>query len=271
MTGIFVVMSKRLFLFAAFIQDGIVDDALVYYVRALSRVGDVVFCMDSSCEETEISKLKPYVLQAMRGRHYEYDFGSYKRDFLWARDNLNLQDYDFVYLVNDSVYGPIANVDLENVLVGLEAKGDFIGMVENADAGVAAHIQSWFVGVSRKIANSGMFADFMMSITRQDNKSNIVAKYEVGLSQMIVKNFHVDIKTIFKQDARICNHVYRHPWIAMKNGVPFIKKTAVKNMLSKRFLKKYIGNDKLYKNIISTGVWIRFRPFKLLQVILSGF
>ena len=37
----------RLFLFAGYDKDGIVDDALVYYVSALSKYGDVIVCMDN--------------------------------------------------------------------------------------------------------------------------------------------------------------------------------------------------------------------------------
>ena len=79
-------MTKRLFLFAGYDRDGIIDDAMIMYVRALSKMGDVIVCMDSKCKNSETAKLKPFVLHAMALRHGEYDFGSYKRAYTFARD-----------------------------------------------------------------------------------------------------------------------------------------------------------------------------------------
>ena len=70
--------TKRLFLFAAYHPKNIVDDALVYYVKSLSKFGDVVLCMDSDCPTSEMNKLKKYTLHTIATRHGEYDFGSYK-------------------------------------------------------------------------------------------------------------------------------------------------------------------------------------------------
>jgi hypothetical protein len=50
-------MTKRLFLFAGYTPDGILDDSLVLYVRELAALGDVVLCMDSDCDESELKKI----------------------------------------------------------------------------------------------------------------------------------------------------------------------------------------------------------------------
>ena len=55
-------MTKRLFIFAGYDANGIIDDALIHYVRALSRHGDIVLCMDSDCKKSELDKIKPFVL-----------------------------------------------------------------------------------------------------------------------------------------------------------------------------------------------------------------
>ena len=68
--------TKRLFLVAGFDLSGIIDESLILYVRELSKMGDVVLCMDCDCNKTQIAKLKPYVLHAIATRHGEYDFGS---------------------------------------------------------------------------------------------------------------------------------------------------------------------------------------------------
>ena len=99
--------KKRLFLFAGYDKDGIIDDALVHYVSAVSKFGDIVLCMDSDTPDPELKKIQKYCVHATGVRHGEYDFGSYKRAYIWSTENLNLTDYDFIYMINDSVYGPL--------------------------------------------------------------------------------------------------------------------------------------------------------------------
>ena len=94
---------KRLFLFAAYDRNGIIDDALIYYIESLSLLGDIIFVMDSDCTDTELKKVQKHCVYTSGPRPNEYDFGSYKRAFNWAAKKLTLSDYDFVYLVNDSM------------------------------------------------------------------------------------------------------------------------------------------------------------------------
>ena len=261
--------KKRLFLFAAYSRDGVIEKSLVHYVRGLARIGDVVLCMDSNCKDFE--PLTRFTVHFIAKRHGEYDFGSYKRAFIWARKNLNLDNYDFVYLVNDSVYGPVSSTNIGSILNRLERKGEFVGMVSNMDVGVPKHIQSWFIGVSNRIATSKIFKRFMLSIKKQNSKQEIVTKYEIGLSEMIMKSFRVAPCVLFNQDNHVCNTMYNKPYVPVKCGIPFIKKSAIQHMLSYRFLKKYVNNQKLYTAIKSTGVHVKYRPIKLVLASLRGF
>ena len=95
---------KRLILFASYDIQGIVSNALVRYIRALSRIGDIVYFADCEMQEKELDKLIPYTLSRGAQRHREYDFGSYKRAWEWAESHLDINSYDCVYLLNDSVY-----------------------------------------------------------------------------------------------------------------------------------------------------------------------
>ena len=74
-------MIKRLFLFAGYDKNGIIDDALLMYVSALNKLSDVIVCMDSDCTNDELQKLQNITIHAMAARHGEYDFGSYKRAY----------------------------------------------------------------------------------------------------------------------------------------------------------------------------------------------
>ncbi|MFQ6760505.1 MAG: rhamnan synthesis F family protein, partial [Alphaproteobacteria bacterium] len=145
--------TKRLFLFAGYDKDGIIDDTLVHYLTELSKLGDIVLVMDCDvADTTKLSGIKN-ILHTELARHNEYDFGSYKRGYIWAHDNKILEKYDWVYLVNDSVYGPLYSLD--NVLNTLEQDSEVVGMIDVFDTDILPrHIQSWFIGLKENIATS---------------------------------------------------------------------------------------------------------------------
>lgn len=229
--------NRRLFLFAGYDKDGIIDDTLLYYLDCLSNLGDIVLVMD--CDVHDISKLKKLknLLYIETSKHGEYDFGSYKRGYMWAHNKKILNNYDWVYFVNDSVYGPLWN--LEPVLVDLESRGpDLTGMVNNCNKNTPNHIQSWFMGMSKKLVNTVAVYNFLQCITKQDDKLNIVYKYEVGMSRCILLNgFHMT--AVYDQDDDIKNIVYLQPLEMLKNGIPFIKKLAFPCIKKIRFVYPY--------------------------------
>ena len=247
-------MTKRLFLFASYDKNNVVDDMVIHYIKHLSTLGDVIFVMDNDVPQSELKKIKNIdnVLYANASKHNEYDFGSYKRGYIWAKDNKILQKYDWIYLVNDSVYGPLN--PLNNILSDLESRGaDEIGMVENAEEFHPVHIQSWFLGVSKNIFSKKFFDDFMLNIKHEDCKWDIITKYEVRLSRLILRqgfNFSAFIKNSVKGKKNI---IYAHPISALINGVPFIKKAALGFVPSQALLNAHTDFpdiiDKIFCNI----------------------
>lgn len=237
-------MTKRLFIFAGYDPQGIVDDTLIYYLTELSKLGDIVFTMDSECAAQEIKKLDvvPNILHANIARHGEYDFGSYKRGFLWARENNILKNYDWVYLVNDSVIGPV--FDVQPVLSDLESRNaDLTGMISYGDKMAAEHVQSWFIGLSKQIATTDWLADFMHSIQKENNKEAIICKYEFGLSRLIISHgFQMNTLARNNNEADdIVHMVYHQPLQVLGLGIPFIKKTIAQNIINNSYLLQYVS------------------------------
>lgn len=218
---------KRLFLFAGYDRDGIVDDSLLWYLKSLSGLGDIVFVMDNDATDVEIEKVRqiPNVLYANAVRHGEYDFGSYKRAYIWARDNKLLEKYDWVYLVNDSVYGPLHS--LEPLLLRLESNGaELTGMAEYQDCNTPTHIQSWFVGLNQKIVCTELFDSFIQSVSKENSKANIINKYEVCLSRRLLRS-GFSMYAIMYNNSETKHVMYDCPTQALNSGVPFIKKRAI--------------------------------------------
>lgn len=212
--------QKRLFLFAGYNKNGIIDDALIYYIRALKKFGDIILCMDSDTPNSELKKVQKYCVHTIGNRHGEYDFGSYKRAYIWATENLRLSNYDFMYLVNDSVYGPLC--DMTSYFARMESLPcDAFGMAQKRHK-TRAHIQSWFIGLRASVFRTEWFDDFMQSITKLVSKTQITIEYEHGLSHMITNNGlkWCGLYSVFNRD------IYNGVEKAFRAGIPFIKKDA---------------------------------------------
>ena len=213
-------MMKRLFLVAGYDPQGVIGPSFIYYISALSAYGDIITVFDCDCTEDELRKLSPYVLHAEAERHREYDFGSYKRGYQWARTSGILEGYDFCYLVNDSVFGP------------LYSPGPYLERMENCgkDAFAIAmnphrkhpHLQSWFIGLARTIFTSEEFADFISVIHRMEDKNSVCTAYENGLTGLMDKCGFSYGALYRLKGKRVYNNIrdlYRH-------GLPFFKKSA---------------------------------------------
>lgn len=212
--------AKRLFLFAGYDQDGVIDDALIYYLSNLAKFGDVVFYMDNDCAASEIDKIKKYTLCACAARHGEYDFGSYKRGYIWARDNNILQNYDYVYMVNDSVFGPL--MEIERTLNNIESyKSDAAGLVV-AHHRTHSYMESWFVRLNKTIFLAEWFDKFLSGIKHERKKTTVTTKYEHGLSNLIAShNYSWD--GVYHVNGRF---TYNHPRNLFLRGCPFVKKAS---------------------------------------------
>lgn len=252
------MQKKRLFLFAGYDSQGIIDKTLMRYLQALSDLGDVIFVMDNDAPATELSKLKeiPNILYASAVRHGEYDFGSYKRAYQYADKKLLLNKYDWIYLVNDSVYGPL--FDIGGILNDLESRGvDLTGMNDFKNNLTPVQVQSWFVGLSRRVATAPFIREFMNSICHQAEKQLIVLKYEVGLSQIILRHGYKMSTFISGQDGNVCHSMYEAPLEMLKAGMPFIKKAALTNLLGMQYLYPFASEvvvDEIYKHAVRVGI-----------------
>ncbi len=246
-------MTRRLFIFAAYDKDNIVDDSVMFYLRALSGLGDIVFMADNDLSDDELARVRmvPNVLYAGAMRHGEYDFGSYRRAFGWAKNAEILNNYDWVWFVNDSVYGPVGNLD--KYLAELESYGaQFVGMLANSDKNTPLHIQSWFMGICRDLARQDFVHDFWQGVKRLENKNQICMKYEVGFSELM-RTHGIGFKALLIQNSHKCNMVYRKPCRALRAGLPFIKKSALKNMFGFDVVARFVKNQTLLNAIIENA------------------
>ena len=209
-------MMKRLFLFAFYDPQGVVGEAVLRYLEALRPLGDIILATDSDLQPGEAEKLAPRVLSYQASRHGEYDFGSYKRAFQQA----DLSGYDVVYLVNDSVVGPM--YPLEPYLERMEATGtDAFGLVLHPSRH-GRHLQSWFIGLRPAVFRAPWFREFLGSVTAAGSKEEVCDRYENGLARLLDAH-SVPYAGLYELKGK---SVYNDVWRLCRQGFPFLKKSA---------------------------------------------
>ena len=273
---------KRAAVFAHYDKDNLIDDYVVYYVKALREICEkVIFvsCVDLPAEEKE--KLTGIADHIIAEQHNEYDFGSYKRGFLYLHDNNLLQDIDSLIFANDSCYAPLFS--LKNVFTEMDSRhADFWGITKNRFGMAFAepknivcvrpHIQSYFLVFSRKVFNSECFVEFMKNIRAETTKDAIVIKYEIGLSELLIQNgFSSDV---YIKDYYRFNHVVLSLWrqLITKSKSPFLKCSVIRlvnrNLTTiagwEEVIQKYTNYPvELIKNNQSRTKVCDFNPLKL--------
>lgn len=226
---------KRLCVFAHWDRDNIVDDYVIYYLKALKEVcSTIIFVSDT--DGADVSKLDGIADYCLVKKHGEYDFGSYKRGFFFALEN-NIE-FDELLFANDSCYGPLFS--LKPIFDKMaKKKCDWWGLTRNRygvcrgekyeSSPVAPHIQSYFLLFKLNVFTSPIFIDFMQSITKEDFKNNIIIKYEIGLSKLLDANS-------FKSSVYINSFKYKPNYLLTRWDIlirkykfPLLKTSIVKN------------------------------------------
>ena len=212
---------KILTIFAGYDKDNIIDDYVVYYIKELKKIADIIYVADCNMLESELTKIIPYCIHIINGRHGEYDFGSYKRGYLYAKENNILQNYNKIILCNDSCYGPFFN--LENIINKM-IDYNFGGLYITKDLKIAEYnyIASFFIVIDKIIFNTMFFNNFIYSIKKEYDKMDIIKKYEFGLSKLMLDN-NIELQAIFNDNGEF-NRPYFNPLALIEEGFPLLKR-----------------------------------------------
>lgn len=223
---------NRVAVFAHFDIKNRVDDYVLYYLKELKKICSKIIFV-SSCElpKEELEKVTKYAI-AILEKHNEYDFGSYKRGFFYAKNNGLLEKIDELIFANDSCYGPFK--PLENIFALMEDScADFWGLSKNKYGFkkkinklfycVSPHIQTYFIVFRANVFNSEDFEQFMSNIKEEKEKNEIIFKYEVGLTQFLEqKGYKSDF---YLKEYYNCNNPVIYQWrrILTHTNFPFVK------------------------------------------------
>lgn len=219
---------KRAVIFAHYDKQNLIDDYVVYYLKALNEItSDIVFV--SCCNVENSEKLDGMASHIIAEEHNEYDFGSYKRGFMYLLQRLD--EFDEIVFANDSCFGPFHPLNL--IFEEMGSKDcDFWGITKN-NFGYRKkpnhffvrrpHIQSYFVVFKKNIFTSDIFKNFITSVKHEEKKELIVSNYEIGLTELLCDNgFKYDV---YVNAYNRINNITILKWrqIILEHKMPFMK------------------------------------------------
>ncbi|MCV7351960.1 rhamnan synthesis F family protein [Mycobacterium parmense] len=172
---------RTLVLFAHFDPQGVVDPYVVYYLRALNRLGaTVVFVSGSPTLTAEsVAPLRSLCAGIFTRRTLSLDFGSWHLAWSVVRQRgWSLDQFDRLVLTNDSVYGPLFPIkEMWDCFHG----ADMYGAIESAE--YAAHLQSFFLAWDLNSRTRPFLEDFWDGFRYIVDKPRLIRRYEIGMSR----------------------------------------------------------------------------------------
>lgn len=202
-----------------------IQNYVIYYIKELSKVTKtIIFVSDSDINDSELNKIRPYVTHAIVGKHGEYDFGSYKRGYFYAKEKNLLNECNELILANDSCYAPL--FPFEEMFTKMSPQEvDFWGVTENDSEHKIKHVQSYFMVFKSQVFNSECFNNFMNSIKKEETKQAIIDNYEIGLSKLLLENhFKYDVYCDLSKKINGA-FILKYKKLIKENRVPFLKRS----------------------------------------------
>ncbi len=159
-------MKKRICLLAGFDKKNILQDYVLYLARKLSKLSDVYYLADGNIPPKELKKIEPYTKYAASVLHKSYDFGSWQiliNHIGWEK----ITTYDEMIICNDSIYGPISN--MQDIFDYMDLRDyDFWGLTENYNSNY--HLDSYFMVFKNDVLRHPKFHEFWNNIIPTSNR-----------------------------------------------------------------------------------------------------
>lgn len=171
--------SRRLCLFSHYDPEGRVAPHVVHYLEHLARMGVSVVFITTAPDPwpADLDVAARFSSRVIVRENVGLDFGSW-HDALWLIGDLS--NYDELILANDSVYGPL--FDLEPIFRTMSAaRYDVWGVTESLQEG--HHLQSYFLVFGRRALRDPFFAAFWGDFRHLRYKPAVVGRFEIGLSR----------------------------------------------------------------------------------------
>lgn len=249
--------KKNLCIFSHYDPDGSIDPYVEYYLRELARCDcDIIFVTAPNTQPSALEHIKTYCKKIIAKSNQGRDFAAYR---LAIQTESNLFHYEKVILANDSVYGPLFNIQ-KVIDFGDKHQLDLWSVTDSNE--ITYHLQSYFLVFSKSLVQHHLFMKFWKKIYSLKNRLNIVQYYELGLSTYFLKKgFKIKAycdytllndKIVFFKKCAINPTLYLWKTMITDYQCPFLKREIFTNTSLKIYLGDWAAVLKQYTNFDST-------------------
>ena len=240
---------KKICIFAHFNKNNNLEDYVIDYLNTLRNlVDEIIFVSTTDIKTDKMNILDSLVNKIIIKENRGYDFGSWREGLLFIKNNYKKLPTEII-LCNDSCY-----ISREKLIKAIKymrgnKKLDFWGITKNYS--FAIHIQSYFVALNSRPLNDDKFWDLVYSWKHQNRKIDYILKYEIGLTQFLLKrNYKIDsyIKLTFLTILLI-KFIYKLSYL--KKQIVNAIKYQINNKFQKGedFKKSLEGKEQLESNL----------------------
>lgn len=176
---------RKLILFAHYDPKDEVDDYVRFYIENLYSLGSTIIFVSGSpdLKAESAASIAPYCSGIYTRRTLSLDFGSWHLAWqLIKRKGWTLESFDQFLLANDSVYGPL--FDLNEMFSQFEG-ADMYGVTESNEQG--PHLQSYFLLWDLNPRTRSFLEAFWLDFRYVVRKQELITRCELGISQQARK------------------------------------------------------------------------------------
>lgn len=176
---------KRIGIFSVYDPNGHVGNYVYMLLDSIKMYFDKFIIVVNGHVDTFLhEKLKKYCHIIIQRDNVGFDAGAYKNVLLETLKDENWENWDELFLFNDTFYGPIHEWDY--VFSSMEQKGlDFWGLSQYPDGSfpdgdfISSHIQSYFLCISKSIFTDKSWIPFWNAIGNAATYKEAIKSFEI--------------------------------------------------------------------------------------------
>ena len=141
----------------------------------------------------------------------------------WAhilRGYIELYNREIVYLLNDSLFGPVNDDAFAAMITKVRASSaDVVGLTENLERGW--HVQSYFLAVKKGALGSYAFHNFVLGVRSHQDIDDVISAYEITFASRM-REAGLAVEAVYEV-SKIRDPTVYHWRELLDEGFPFLK------------------------------------------------
>jgi lipopolysaccharide biosynthesis protein len=201
------------------------------HVQELIAAGIAVVLIANTDLDPALIQLPPTLLAGLHGfavrENTGFDFGA------WAHvySLLDTGGLDRLFLVNDSIVGPLDPAAFSSVIGRIRAKdADMIGLTQNPYP--KWHLQSFFLVFNKTLLASPVFDELMRHVVNLPTKEAVINTYEIQITAFLMsRHFRCEpLFALLEPGSDLPDDSYFRWSQLVESGFPFIKASILRGV-----------------------------------------